>query len=444
MTSQPRPPSDALARTLFTEMCDWPIFDPHSHIDPHRPAARGIHEILGYHYYTELAHSAGMPADLVAESIPPETRVRNLAEYLGRLDNTEQYSWLIEIAQSFHDFPHDRIDPKNVDDLIRRADHVSDGFAWDESVWSKTKLEAVFLTNEFDDPLTGWDTDRYIPCLRTDDLVLKLHEPRTLDRLRTATNVDVQDLASLRLAISSLVEYFVEHGARACAVSLPPDFCPRKSADKRAVTPIRRALHGLELRADEHEEIRRTVFWMIAEQCADHGLPFDLMIGPIRNVYPGGVSGGRDLFDRRVSLYEYRELFNHFSNVTFPVSTLSPDAAAELVAYSWIFPNVVPMGHWWYSNVPTFIAHDLTARLQAVPKTKQVGYYSDAYKLEFALPKFTMFRRILAQTLAETIRERGWSEERALQLAKLILLENPRRIFPQNKESWTPRLGSAT
>ena len=94
-------------------------------------------------------------------------------------------------------------------------------------------------------------------------------------------------------------------------------------------------------------------------------------------------------------------MFNHFAGVTFPVSTLSPDAAAELVAYSWIFPNVLPMGHWWYSNVPAFIAHDLRARVQALPKTKLLGYYSDAYKLEFIAPKFNMYRRILADVLAE-------------------------------------------
>ena len=52
-----------------------------------------------------------------------------------------------------------------------------------------------------------------------------------------------------------------------------------------------------------------------------------------------------------MSLHDYRDLFNQFASVTFPVSTLSPDAAAELVAYAWIFPNVLPMGHWWYSNV---------------------------------------------------------------------------------------------
>ena len=423
-------PSDPAARELFEEMRRWPIYDPHSHIDPHRPAARHLDEVLGYHYYTELAHSAGMPGALVSPDLDPSTRATNLAGYLERIDNTVQYSWLVEIARVFHQFPHDQITPENIADLIKRADKGADGTAWDKKVWEQTRLEAVFLTNDFDDPLDGWDTSAYVPCLRTDDLVLKLQEPSTIDRLRKSTDVDVRDYQTLREAIGVLFERFVSRGARACAISLPPDFAPRYPAPKRAVTPIRRAIHHLDLRLDEIDEVRRTVFWMLAEFCSDYRLPFDLMIGPIRNVYPAGVAGGRDLFDRRVSLHDYRDLFNHFSGVTFPVSTLSPDAGAELVAYSWIFPNVIPMGHWWYSNVPSFIAADLRARIQALPKVKLVGYYSDAYKLEFILPKFNTFRRVLAETLAEdAIRGRGWSTERALRLAELILLDNPRALF---------------
>jgi glucuronate isomerase len=415
---------------LFDEMTRWPIVDPHSHIDARRPAARGFEEVLGYHYYTELAHSAGMPAERVAPELEPRERSRNLAEFLDRIDNTAQYAWLVEIARTFHGWPNDRIGPDTIDALCDRADKSADGEGWDRRVWDTSRLEAVYLTNDFDDPLEGWDTSRYVPCLRTDDLVFKLHEPSTVDRLRRATNVDVQDVKSLRLAIGALFDYFVERGARACAISLPPDFAPRPASPKRSATPLRRALGAMDLRPDEHEEVRSLVFWSLAEFCAEHRLPFDLMIGPIRNVYPAGVAGGRDLFDRRVSLHDYAELFNHFPDVTFPVSTLSPDAAAELVAYAWIFPNVVPMGHWWYSNVPAFIAADLRARLQAVPKVKLVGYYSDAYKLEFVLPKFNMYRRILAESLAEeAIRGRGWPAERALEVARLLLVENPRRIF---------------
>src|SRR4051794_27648200 len=250
-------PHDPAARELFEEMARWPIFDPHSHIDPHRPAARNLDEVLGYHYYTELAHASGMPAALVAPDLDPRARAENLAGHLERIDNTVQFSWLLEIARTFHQFPHERIDRLTIGDLYDRAVHDRDAEAWDREVWKATRLEAVFLTNDFDDPLEGWDVRAYVPCLRTDDLVLKLHERTTVERLRRSTGVDVQDLASLREAVGVLFERFAGRGAGACAISLPPDFSPLRASPKRGVTPVRRALHQMELRPEEHEEIRR-------------------------------------------------------------------------------------------------------------------------------------------------------------------------------------------
>ncbi len=59
----------------------------------------------------------------------------------------------------------------------------------------------------------------------------------------------------------------------------------------------------MDLRPDELDEVRYGVFWTLAEFCAEFHLPFDLMIGPVRSTsYPLGYRGGRDLFDRRVSL----------------------------------------------------------------------------------------------------------------------------------------------
>jgi glucuronate isomerase len=102
----------------------------------------------------------------------------------------------------------------------------------------------------------------------------------------------------------------------------------------------------------------------------------------------------------------------------------------ELTSYAWIFPNVVTNGHWWYSNTPTFIEHDAAARLEAVPRTKQIGYYSDMYKLEFALPKFAMYKRILAKILAERfVVDRGWTETQAIDLGKQVLRGNVETVF---------------
>ena len=94
---------------------------------------------------------------------------------------------------------------------------------------------------------------------------------------------------------------------------------------------------------------------MLAEHCREFELPFDLMIGVNRRVYEDGVYQGQDLFDRRTCLIQYRELFNAFPEVTFPISVLTSGQNQELVGYSWIFPNVVTNGHWWYSNIPAYI-----------------------------------------------------------------------------------------
>ena len=49
-------------------------------------------------------------------------------------------------------------------------------------------------------------------------------------------------------------------------------------------------------------------------------------------------------------------------------------------------------------------------------------------------PKFSMYRRLLAEILAEeAIGGRGWSLERALAVAKLILIDNPKRIFAESR-----------
>ena len=97
--------ADSLTRDLYTEICRIPLIDPHSHIDPHRPAARTLDDILGYHYYTELAHSAGMDRAPLASTIAPRERVRAILAHMDRFDNTVQYAWFIEIARTFPRLP---------------------------------------------------------------------------------------------------------------------------------------------------------------------------------------------------------------------------------------------------------------------------------------------------------------------------------------------------
>jgi glucuronate isomerase len=402
--------SAVLNHTLYQEFLKHPLLDPHSHIEPHSAASKSLEDILGYHYYTELAHSAGMSQAPLQKDVSPRERVRAILGHMDRFDNTAQYSWFVEIAQTFLGFQGKKVTEKDADTLFDTAEKKFAEKDWEEQVWKQTNLDAIFLTNEFDDPLEGFDTKKYVPCLRTDTLVFRLaSDPTVKERLAKVTGIEVTNASNLREALNKLFLRFKSKGAKACAISLPPDF--QVVPDVKSISPV-------------------GVFWALAEACRDHKLPFDLMIGVNRKVYRNGVFQGQDLFDQRTSLLNYVELFNAFPEVTFPISVLTSVQNQELVSHAWIFPNVVTSGHWWYSNIPTYIENDLRARLQAVPRNKQIGYYSDAYKLEFVLPKFNMYRRILAKTLAQEYVEPGiMNETQAVELGKQILRGNSERIF---------------
>jgi glucuronate isomerase len=414
------------------------LIDPHTHINPHAAGSTTLADLLGYHYYTELAHSAGMPkAEIEQEGLPPRELVGRLVANLGPIENTAQYRWLIEICRNFFGFDGERLDESNWEAVYDSAENQMRHAEWPQMVLDQSNVEAVFLTNDFDDPLTGFDTDTYIPCLRTDDLVFHLAKYQTRQRLEACTGIELDgSLRSLRDSLKQRFEHFVAAGARACAISLPPSFEPTPISDGRAATALDEILRKGALADDSHQvALSRRVFWTLAELCDEFGLPFDLMIGVNRGVYAGGVFQGQDLYDSRVSLIQYRELFNSFSAVKFPISVLASVTNQELVSYAWIFPNVITNGHWWYSNTPSFIARDASTRLEAVPRTKQIAYYSDAYKLEFVWPKFDMYRRILSGILADQfVGENGWSEERAIEFGRQVLRGNVDEIFPPPRQ----------
>ncbi len=421
-----------LRSRLFAELDQLVLIDPHTHINPYEPASRSLADILGYHYYTELAHSAGLSRDEIEDDhLSDRDKVALLLKNLGPITNTVQYSWFIELARELLGFEGQVIGEHNWEDVYAAAEERMGRADWAQTVLQKSRIEAVFLTNDFDDQLEDFDTSVYIPCLRTDDLVFHLAKSDVRNRLERATDVSLRDVASLRRAIEKLFRHFKSKGARACAISLPPDFSPGPVTHNRAGVALDAILTRGAAAAETHvKSLQNYVFWTLAEMCDRYALPFDLMIGVNRAVYSAGVYQGRDLYDSRVSLIQYKTLFNAFPKVTFPVSVLASVTSQELASYAWIFPNVVTNGHWWYSNTPTFIEHDLAARLEAVPRTKQIGYYSDAYKLEFALPKFNMYKRILSKVLAEKfVVDQGWSEDRAVELGQQLLRGNVESIF---------------
>ena len=111
-----------LRERLFTALDQIVLIDPHSHINPLAAPSTTLADILGYHYYTELAHSAGLPRDTIEQpGISPKEKCARLVAALQPLENTIQYSWFIELARAFFGFTDDRLTPTNWESLYDTA-----------------------------------------------------------------------------------------------------------------------------------------------------------------------------------------------------------------------------------------------------------------------------------------------------------------------------------
>src|SRR6516225_4834471 len=123
-----------LAQELYTEICHIPLIDVHSHIDPRRPTARSLEDILGYHYYTELAHSAGMDKDQIGPDVEPRERVRAVLYHMSHFDNTAQYTWFVEILRAFLNFQGNRLSIADATWLSDEAERLMARPDWEEWV----------------------------------------------------------------------------------------------------------------------------------------------------------------------------------------------------------------------------------------------------------------------------------------------------------------------
>ena len=192
--------SNSARESIYQAIASIRLIDPHTHINPHAPASNTLADLLGYHYYTELAHSAGMPKDQIEEDgLLPRDLVHRLVSNLSPIENTAQYRWLVEICRMFFGFDGDRNDLSNWEDIYDTAERPMRLADWPQMVLDQSNVEAVFLTNDFDDELSGFDSDTYIPCLRTDDLVFHLAKELTRHRLAVCSGIDFDgSLSSLR------------------------------------------------------------------------------------------------------------------------------------------------------------------------------------------------------------------------------------------------------
>jgi hypothetical protein len=87
------------------------------------------------------------------------------------------------------------------------------------------------------------------------------------------------------------------------------------------------------------------------------------------------------------------------------------------------------VGYWWHNFFPSAIRQVMEERLDMVPVNKQIGFFSDAYCVEWSYAKAKMVLNQLAIVLAQKVAQGQYTRNDAVQIARAILFDSSRDLL---------------
>jgi hypothetical protein len=129
------------------------------------------------------------------------------------------------------------------------------------------------------------------------------------------------------------------------------------------------------------------------------------------------------------SIAELAAMIARHPRLRFQCFLASRHANQSLCTLARELPNFSLAGCWWHNFFPDVIRQVIAERLDMVPANKQVGFFSDAYCVEWSYAKALIVRKQLARVLAARIEQGQYSRADALAIARAILFDAPQSLL---------------
>jgi hypothetical protein len=133
------------------------------------------------------------------------------------------------------------------------------------------------------------------------------------------------------------------------------------------------------------------------------------------------------------------EIIGRHPKLRFMCFLSSRHANQSLCTLARELPNFSLAGYWWHNFFPDVIRQIISERLDMLPATRQVGFFSDAYCLEWVYGKAILVRKQLAEVLSARIEQGQYSRDEALGIAEAILYHTPQQLLGMVPRENQPR-----
>ncbi len=434
----------ALSREIEHSLKTVPVLDVHTHLDATHLCARGLQDVLLYHMVVSDLVSAGCPDRARLPESPTDAeaaaRIERALPFLPGISNTSCAWGLRIILEDLFDWNRP-VTPENwkeldgvirerageadrgreiqrragisrsVTELWRRHDGRADSMLqyslewaffgraqWGEHDTALWELEKAWSEGSPAAPTPiGPESARPVPT-------------RTIRTLR-----DVHEaLDAYVAAIPSEVLGTAQH------LSTDIDF---SAVDERTMAAaIRRRPRAGRAERDIYASYIMEQFFARLEARAP-GVMFQFSLGaePLPAETASRLS--------QATIAQLAEMVARHPGIRFQCYLSSAHANQALCTLARELPNFSLAGYWWHNFFPSFMQRVMRERLDMLAASRQVGFFSDAYTMEWSYAKAAIVRRMLSGVLAEKVAQGQYDQPTAVAIARQILFEAPQHLM---------------
>jgi len=435
---------ESLIRALEEGITEIPALDCHTHLDASHLAARGLHDVLLYHMVISDLYSAGCPSGGRLSEHPDKSEAhKRLVEaipYLKYIQNTScfwgvkiilkgLYNWtepvtednwlkldaLIRERSANLSWPREILRKVNIRRACTELWRGHDGSADDILQYS---LEWAFFSRtqwgQNDIPLfeleKAWNEEEPSPPLP----VILESRPKFPRVIRTIDDIHA--------AIRHYCDKIPYDRVLSTAQHFSTDINYRLVSDDEMKTALRNREKATIEERDIYANYITEAFLTELDAHADE-IVYQFSLGAEPLPYETGSKLKQD------TIFQLAEIFQRHPRLRFQVFLASRHANQALCTVARELPNLSLAGYWWHNFFPSVIRKVISERLDMVPLNKQIGFFSDAYTIEWVYAKSFIIRKQLAEVLAQKVVQGQYTMDEAFSVAKQILFFTPQSLL---------------
>jgi len=435
-----------IIQDLEQALAELPVFDVHTHLVGGKLGARGLHDVLLYHMVVSDLYSAGCPSggrltQYPAWPTPEETRARieEALPFLPHIQNTSS-AWAVRIILSeLYDW-HTPITDKNWRKLDAAIRERAEDRVWHHSILDRLKIQRT--GTEIARRGKGEDDQRLQYALKWgfftrcqwgeyDTALYELERcwgrsPESPSPIgsgaRPSVERTISSLADLHAAVKHYVDSIPYGQILSTATHISTDINYRLVSESEIENALQRRAQAGAIERDTYASYVNEAFLSALEKHGEQ-IVFQFSFGAEPLPFETASRLGQQ------TIGQVAEMIARHPKLRFQCFLASRHANQALCTLARELPNFSLAGYWWHNFFPDTIRQVMAERLEMLPANKQVGFFSDAYCVEWTYAKAILVRKQLARVLAEKIDQGQYSREGALNVARAVLHESPQTLL---------------